>query len=139
MIDGCVPSWLDRHATMRTPPSWSAAEIDGRFTHTRVKVERALDLAKLDTVASALHHPIAPPDVEIPVGGIPADDVAGVVPAQAVAIQKHRAVDLRPVPVALEHRRTADVQQALVAVAAGSCPSLSSTSGAQWLHAKPMG
>ena len=51
-------------------------------------IQPALDLAELDAVAAALDHPVAAADVDVAVVRGLAHDVAGVVPALAVALEK---------------------------------------------------
>src|SRR5437867_12270553 len=76
-----------------------------------MQVQRPLDLAQLDAVASPLHHPVPAADIREPLDWIPPDDVPGVVPAHSIELEKDRDRFLRTVPVAGEHRRPTDVQQ----------------------------
>ena len=93
----------------------SVRNRDHGRTSSGMQIQRPLDLAELDAKASPLDHPIPAPHVSETLASHPADDVAGVVPADAVANVKRPGVFLRTIPVAGRNRRAADVQQAFFA------------------------
>ena len=78
-------------------------------------IQGLLDFTKFNPEALPLHLAVLPADIRVPVCRMPAHDVAGVVPADSVALDNRRGRFGRTVPVPCEHRRSADVQESLVA------------------------
>jgi hypothetical protein len=80
-----------------------------------MEVEGTLDLTKLDPEPAPLDEAISPSDVHKPFACFPPDDVARVVPAHAIALEKRGGRFCGAIPVPNEDRGPADVQEPLAA------------------------
>src|SRR4029077_3858693 len=80
-----------------------------------MQIQRAFDLAELDSITAPLDHAVLPADIDEALILTPSDHVAGVVPPRPFTVDERGGVFRRTVPVPHEHRRSADIQQPLFA------------------------